>query len=147
MKNTTEPIVVTQTYPASAAEVWNAITRLDEMRQWFFDNIPEFKAETGFETKFNVKTPEREFMHLWKLTEVEPLKKITYRWRYENYPGEGHVTFDLTDQGRETLLTLTSTGMETFPAEIPEFTRESCLNGWKYFIEGRLKEYMEKKQG
>jgi len=33
---------------------------------------------------------------------------------------------------------------ESFPLDIPEFKRESCVEGWTYFIKKRLKEYLDK---
>jgi hypothetical protein len=35
--------------------------------------------------------------------------------------------------------------VEDFPDDIPEFKRESGLEGWTYFIRKRLKEYFENK--
>ena len=87
MKKTEEPIVITQTFDASIKEVWEAITVLDKMKQWFFDNIPYFEPSVGFETRFDIQVEDRIFPHLWKLTEVVPLQRITYDWRYEGYAG------------------------------------------------------------
>jgi hypothetical protein len=33
---------------------------------------------------------------------------------------------------------------ETFPDDIPEFRRDSCIGGWEYLIQKSLKEYLEK---
>jgi hypothetical protein len=40
---------------------------------------------------------------------------------------------------------LTVEVLEDFPDDIPEFRRESCIGGWNYFINHRLKEYLDKK--
>ena len=72
------PIVVDQWFAASIEAVWSAITDIDEMRQWYFDNIPGFKPEVGFETQFTVFNEGRVFPHLWTVTEVVPLGKIAY---------------------------------------------------------------------
>lgn len=48
------------------------------MRQWFFENIESFKPEVGFETQFNVQAESRNFLHMWKIIEVVPMKKIVY---------------------------------------------------------------------
>ncbi len=63
MKTSEPPVVVEQSFNKSADIVWNAITKVDEMVQWFFENIPDFKAEVGFEAKFEVNTGERNFPH------------------------------------------------------------------------------------
>ncbi len=144
MKNTDDPIVVEQTFDTSIENVWTAITVLDKMKQWFFDNITSFEPVVGFETRFVIQIEDRIFPHLWKLTEVVPKKKITYDWRYEGYPGSEIVVFELIEEYNRTKLRLTSTVVEKFPDNIPEFKRESGVEGWSYFIKKSLKEYLEK---
>ncbi len=41
----------------------------------FIENLPDFKPEVGFKTKFNVQAPSRDFMHLWEVVEVIPKKR------------------------------------------------------------------------
>jgi len=142
MINTDKPVIVEQTYDSSISNVWEAITQLDQMKRWFFENIESFDPKVGFETKFNVHVEGRDFMHLWKLTEVIPLKKITYNWRYEGYPGDSYVTFELFEQDDQTILRLTHEVVESFPDDLPEFTRESTVGAWNYFIGKTLKEYL-----
>ena len=113
------------------------------MKEWFFENILAFKPEVGFETKFNVKSEDTEFMHKWKVTHVVPFKSITFNWKYENYSGDSFVVFELIQQNDTTILKLTVNVVADFPDEIPEFRRESCVEGWKYFINGRLQNYLE----
>ena len=86
----------------------------------------------------------RDFLHLWKVTEVIPLQKIAYDWKYDGYPGDAFVVFELFKQDGATKLRLTVNVRESFPEDIPEFTRESCIGGWEYFIKERLKEHLEK---
>lgn len=138
-----EPIVVEQTFALSKQTVWKAITDHGQMIKWFFDNIPDFKPEVGFETQFSVNTGERDFVHLWKITEVIPEQKIVYDWRYKDISGAGHVTFEVFEEEAGSRLRLTSDGLESFPRDIPEFSRESGLGGWTYFIQGTLKSYLE----
>jgi len=135
---------VEQTFNATIEAVWNAITQIDLMRQWYFDNIPAFTAEVGFETQFNVHSQGRDFLHMWRVTEVVPLQMIAYTWKFANYPGDALVVFELSKQDRLTRLKLTCIVHEDFPEDIPEFTTESCIGGWEYFIKKSLKEYLEK---
>ena len=145
MSNTDNPIIVEQTFDTSIERVWKAITEVDQMRLWFFENIGSFKPEAGFETQFNVQSNDRSFLHIWKLTEVVPGKKIIYNWKYGGHPGDSSVTFELFEQKNRTKLRVTHEGMESFPQEIPEFSRESCIGGWNYFIREKLMEFLEKK--
>ena len=142
MNSRNQIIVVEQTFNKPKEVVWSAITDPNKMREWFFENIPDFIPEVGFKTRFNVDAGERQFMHIWKITEVIPFEKIVYNWRYENMYGNAFVSFELFDRDIETLLRITNLGLETFPQDIPEFSRESCTDGWEYFINQRLKEYL-----
>ena len=137
-----EPLIVEQAFTSSVDNVWKAITDVSLMRQWFFENIPSFKPEEGFTTKFNVHANNNDYLHLWRLTEVVPEKRITYNWRYGGYPGDSFVTFELSRQGDQTKLRLTHTGIESFPQDNPDFSRESCREGWRYFICQRLKVFL-----
>jgi uncharacterized protein YndB with AHSA1/START domain len=128
MKSNEEPIIIEQTFNRPVEIVWNSITDIKLMRQWYFDNIPSFKPEVGFE---------------WKVTEVIPLKLIKYNWRYEDYFGDSHVIFELFKQNTSTLLRLTHIVNEDFSDDIPEFSRESGLQGWTYFIKESLVKYIE----
>lgn len=138
MKVTDEPIVITQLFNTSREIVWNAITKHDQMIQWFFTQIPDFKAEVGFKTQFNVEAPTRDFYHLWEITKVIPFQKIVFNWKYKNVEGDSFVKFNLIEKGHSTLLVLTSEIIEDFDDAIPEFRRESCEAGWSYFIQEEL---------
>ena len=139
-----QPIVVEQTFNTTIKIVWSAITEIDQMRQWFFNNIEDFKAEIGFKTQFNVTSEKRNFLHLWTITEVEPFKKIVYNWNYKEYSGNSFVYFELFEEKNKTKLKVTSIVTEAFPKNIPEFEPESCRAGWNYIIKQNLKEYIEK---
>lgn len=146
MKVNDDPIIIEQFFNSPIELVWNAISNVKEMRKWFFDNIPDFKPEVGFETQFNIKSEERNFFHKWRIRNVIPKKMIEYNWSYDVYPGNAFVIFELSEVNSSTKLTLTNIVTEDFPEDIPEFKRESCIGGWTYFINNRLKEYLENKK-
>ena len=136
------PIVVEESFNHPASVIWAALTERDQMIQWFFENIPAFLPEVGFNTTFPVVSGDRTFTHHWMIQAVTPEEKIVYHWSYEEYPGEGFVTFLISPQDDECLVSITNEGLETFPQDIPEFARENCENGWKYFM-GRLKAFLD----
>ena len=144
MKRTDEPIIIEQFLDTSPRKAWDALSKIEEMRQWYFGNIPSFSPEAGFETKFKIENEGRSFTHCWKVTEVIEEKLLTYSWRYEEYPGDSFVTFELTGEKSGVRLRLTLVIVEDFPSDIPEFTRESCIAGWNYFLGENLKAYLEK---
>jgi uncharacterized protein YndB with AHSA1/START domain len=144
MKITDEPIVVEQTFNKSIDIVWDSITKINQMRQWYFENIPSFKPKVGFETQFNVQSQDRNFLHLWKVTEVVPKKLIAYNWKYDGYTGDSFVQFELFKEKNCTRLKLTHHIKESFPEYIPEFRRASGIEGWTFFIKNSLKGFLEK---
>ena len=143
MRKDDDPVVVEQTFRVPIDTVWKAITQVDLMRQWYFDNIPSFEPEVGFETQFNVRCGGRDFQHVWAVTEVAPPRLIEYNWRYDGYPGDSFVVFELFEQSGSTKLRLTHRTVESFAEDVSEFSRDSCVEGWKFFIEQRLREFLE----
>jgi uncharacterized protein YndB with AHSA1/START domain len=140
-----DPIIVSLEVEAPLEAVWQAITNVKEMRQWFFENMPNFKPKVGFTTAFNVQSTTQSFYHMWEVTEVILHKKITYSWQYKEYPeGISFSTFHIEKvSNSSSKLTVICTGLDTFPANVPEFSRKSCLGGWNYFTQ-RLKAFVEK---
>src|SRR5690348_15358410 len=116
-----EAIVIERTYNAPIAQVWRALTDVDQMRAWYFD-LNEFKPEVGFEFEFVVEHEGNTFHHLCKVTEVIAQKKIAYAWRYKGEPGDSLVTCELFAEDDKTRLTLTHTGIESFP-KTPAYAR------------------------
>ena len=139
-----EIISIEEQFNLPADKIWNAITNISEMKQWFFTNIESFKPEVGFKTQFKVNSQDRVFTHLWEITEVEPLIKIVYSWKYAEYSGDSFVKFELFEKQHSTILKVTSKVIESFPENIPEFKSESCKEGWNYFIKQNLKKFLEK---
>ena len=136
-----QPVIVEKDFNVSTERIWSAITDKDEMIQWFFEDIPDFKAEVGFETQFVVTPSERSFTHLWKITEVILNEKIVYDWSYEEYDGRGLVHFILSETNGGTNVKILNEWVEPFPTSVPEFSEENCRGGWEYFI-NRLYEYL-----
>ncbi len=145
--NKENPIEVRASFDQPAEIVWPAITQREEMVQWYFEQLHAFEPRVGFETSFKVSSGGRSFIHLWRVTEVVPGRKISYAWLHPDYPGRGQVSFQLESNGQKTDLSLYFWGIESFPQHIPEFTRESCEAGWTYFIKQRLGEYLSVVQG
>jgi uncharacterized protein YndB with AHSA1/START domain len=139
---TTEAIVIERTLEASVAEVWKALTDVEQMRQWYFD-LKEFKPEAGFEFEFIVEHEGVSYHHLCRVTEVITKQKIAYTWRYKGEPGDSLVTFELFAEGEETRLKLTHTGIETFP-KTPAYARKNFEDGWTEIIGTELKKFVEK---
>ena len=140
---TNNPFVIERTINAPIEKVWKAITGKKEMKRWYFD-LAEFKAQVGFEFQFLAGSEEKKYLHLCKITEVVVGKKLSYSWRYDGYEGNSNVTFELFEEGNNTRVKLTHTGLETFPKDKPDFAKESFAAGWTFIIGSSLKEFVEK---
>ena len=137
-------VVVEKTYPVSASRLWNALTVNEEMKQWYFE-LADFKPEPGFEFEFLAGDEKKKWLHKCKVTTVVPQSIIAYTWRYDGYPGNSEVTFELIPDGKEhTKLRITHTGLETFPQDVPELRVHNFATGWKQFAEEALEGYLTK---
>jgi uncharacterized protein YndB with AHSA1/START domain len=134
-------LVLERLLNAPSDMVWKALTDISLLKRWlpFF---PDFKAEVGFETRFELGPDDHKYIHICKVLEVVPGKRISYTWYYEGYSGKSYVTFDLFPEGETTRVTLTHTITEPFPDD-PAFSRKNFAEGWTYTIDG-LKDFVEK---
>ena len=137
----TQPIVSERTFNVSPTRLWQALTESEQMKQWYFD-LPGFKAEPGYEFSFYAGRDEKKFLHLCKVIEVIPEKKLTHSWRYDGYPGDSMVSFELFPEGEATRLRLTHTGLETF-GDNPDFAKSNFVEGWNSIIVNRLQKHLE----
>jgi len=138
-----QPFVIERTYNAPIEKVWNALTDKDQMKKWYFD-LAEFKPVVGFEFQFYGQGHKGEqYLHLCKVTQVIPGKKISYTWSYDKYEGVSEVSFEFFAEGDKTRLKLTHEGLETFPSNNPDFAKQSFSDGWTMLIGTLLKDFVE----
>jgi uncharacterized protein YndB with AHSA1/START domain len=142
--NVAEAIVMERTFNATVGKVWQALTDVDQMRQWYFD-LKEFRPEVGFKFEFVVEHEGNSYHHLCKVAEVIPQKKIAYTWRYKGEPGNSLVTFELFSEGEKTRLRLTHEGIESFP-KTPAYARKNFEAGWTAIIGSELKRFVEEEK-
>ena len=140
------PVVVEHAFSQSALQVWRALTEPQQMRQWYFENIPGFNAQVGFATEFAIKSASKTFTHRWRVLEVEPCVYLQYQWNYTEYAGDAEVSFRIqklknTDKER-TKLTVRMKVLRDFPDDVEEFQRASCLAGWEFLIQQQLADYL-----
>jgi uncharacterized protein YndB with AHSA1/START domain len=93
-----KPFTIERTYNAPVVMVWKAITDKNEMKQWYFE-LPEFKLQVGSEFRFLGGDKENKmYLHICKITEIIPEKKLSYSWRYDGYEGNSLVIFELFEE-------------------------------------------------
>lgn len=136
-------VVVEHTYNASADKVWRAITDAEQMKQWYI-NVPGFKAKAGHKFQFSGGDENQQLLHLCEVMEVIEEKKLSYSWRFDGYPGDSLVTWELFPEGDKTRLVLTHSGIESFRGDLhPEMKIENFM-GWTHVLDKMLKEFVEK---
>lgn len=135
------PLVVERTLDAPVALVWDVLTKSGHIKEWSFD-IKEFKPEAGFEFQMVAEKNGVKYDHRCKVTEAVPHKKLAYTWRYEGYPGDSLVAFELFAVGEKTRVRLTHEGLGNFP-KIPAFARKNFIFGWTWIVGESLRKYVE----
>ena len=138
-----DAVIIERTLNAPIARVWQALTDVDQMREWYFD-LKEFKPQVGFEFEFVVVHEGNHYHHLCRVTDVVPQKRIAYTWRYKGEPGDSLVTIELFPESNMTRLRLTHEGLDTFP-KTPAYARKNFEAGWTAIIGTELKEFLEGK--
>lgn len=135
-------VVVERIFDIPIADVWEALTDREQLKEWYFE-VSDFRPEAGFEFQFYGEHEGIRFLHKCTVIEVEQRRRLSYTWRYEGYPGQSLVTFDLVSEGTErTRLVLTHRGLDTFPADSPHFVVENFNAGWNGLI-GQLLRHLE----
>src|SRR5262245_55604352 len=137
-----DAVIIQRTLNAPVARVWQALTDVEQMRQWYFD-LKEFKPQPDFEFECVVEHEGNSYHHLCRVTDVIPEKKIAYTWRYKGEPGDSLVTIELSPEGEKTRLKLTHSGIETFP-KTPAYARKNFEAGWTAIIGSELKQFVER---
>jgi uncharacterized protein YndB with AHSA1/START domain len=137
------PFSMERTYNAPIEKVWEAITNLEQMKEWYFQ-MDGFRPEVGFEFRFSGRGKHgEEYIHICRVLEADPKKKLSYSWTYEGLPGYSVVTFALTPEGEKTRVKLTHEGLDSFPRDNADFAKENFVEGWTHIIGKSLKEFVE----
>ncbi|HEX6915323.1 MAG TPA: SRPBCC domain-containing protein [Chitinophagaceae bacterium] len=138
-----EPIIIERTFAVPVEKLWNAITDKGEMDQWYF-RIDNFRPEPGSRFSFEGGDDKQTFLHLCRVVEVIPQKKLSHTWAYEGQDEETLVSFDLSGEGNNSRLKLTHEGLEKIAKYGPAFAAENFREGWTMIIGTMLKNYLEK---
>ena len=141
-KTSADPVVKEVILDAPVSKVWQALTTKDELKQWCFD-MNAFRPEEGFEFQFYGEKDGHRFLHLCKVEEVQPQKKMKWLWSYEDMPGDTHVSFELIPRDNQTLLRLTHEGLDKLPQD-ENYARENFVQGWNMILGKLLPEFLSR---
>lgn len=138
-------VVVEKLLHHPVSKVWEALTSKEQLKQWYF-SLDDFKPEAGFQFRFPGQGHKGEqYIHICRITEVIPQKKLQYSWQYEGIEGYSVVTFELfATEENKTRLMLTHQGLNSFPKGHADFAPESFNEGWNHIIGISLPDFLEK---
>ena len=132
-----------QNISVSKQLIWQYLTSLSHMKNWWFSQIRSFEPKLGFKTRFTVSYEGEKYLHLWEVLEVIPQEKLVLDWRYDNHSGRAYAKFELRSTSQGTQLIFTSDVLAFFPNK-KVFSRASMRQGWKKLLQEQLPKYVEK---
>lgn len=144
-KNEPSTVVVEKILNHSLSRVWKAITDKEQLEKWYF-LLDDFRLTKDFEFRFAGRGHKGEhYIHVCRITDVIPEKRLQYSWQYEGIEGYSVVTFELLAlEENKTRLVLTHEGLNSFPQDNADFSGESFRGGWQHLLGTNLPEYLQK---
>jgi uncharacterized protein YndB with AHSA1/START domain len=136
-----QPLTKEVILDAPVSRVWNALTDKEQLKQWCFD-MNAFKPEPGFEFQFYGEKDGTKFLHLCKVLEAEPQKKMKWLWSYQGVAGETYVTFELFPQEDQTTLRLTHDNLESLPQD-ENYAKQNFVEGWNMILGELLPKFLQ----
>jgi len=139
-----QTIHIERTYPIALADLWQAITNKDNMKEWFFE-IPNFTMEIGGEFEFYRHNKREDSLHHCQVLDVIPNELFKFTWRHpKQSKGTSIITWRLIPRGGATTLHLTHEGLENFHDAGEQFSQLRFENGWNYLLGESLNKYVDK---
>jgi len=139
-----DTIHIERTYPISTAELWQAMTDKQKLKDWFFD-IPDFSTEIGAEFEFSKVLEPNSTFHHCQVLEVKPQELFRFTWKHPKQPkGNSIITWRFIPRGGATTLHLTHEGLEHFKDAGEQFTQERFESGWERILGDSLPKFIDK---
>lgn len=134
-------ISVTIKIKASATRVWQALTEINQMKEWYFD-IQDFDLNEGSVFNFYETGGTNQFHHRCKMLKIVPEKLLSHTWTHPSHSkGESVVTWNIVENQEFTEVTLQHDGLENFNDAGPDFAPENYQFGWEGLLM-MLKNYL-----
>jgi len=137
-----QPVTCEIIVDAPAAKVWDALTKKEQLQQWYF-NIPDFELREGATFNF-YESEAKQYHHQCTITAIEPLKKLQHTWMHPTHSkGSTLLTWELLPEGDKTRIRLTHSGIETLADGGPAFAKENYEQGWRQIVGESLRNFLE----
>lgn len=69
----TKPLIIERKLNAPAHQIWQALTDNTQMSEWYF-RLDKFEPRVGFEFSFTAGAADKQYVHLCRVTAVDPEK-------------------------------------------------------------------------
>ena len=122
------------TFNQSIDQVWNAITKAEEISTWFIK--ADFKAEKGYRYTFTAEPNEKGCTVISGEVKNANPYKLVYTWIVADTKVETTVTWELTATENGTKLNLEHSGISNYAGETAIAMFESFNGGWDNCISG-----------
>ena len=122
------------TFNQSIDQVWNAITKAEEISTWFIK--ADFKAEKGYRYTFTAEPNEKGCTVISGEVKNANPYKLVYTWIVADTKVETTVTWELTATENGTKLNLEHSGISNYAGETAIAMFESFNGGWENCITG-----------
>lgn len=139
------PIVMQREFDVPVARLWEALTKNEQLKDWYFDFRGNFKAEVGHVFEWSAgPSPEEQWLHRGKILEVILNEKLVHSWEYPGYKGLGTLIWKLTRvSDSKSILTLRFEFTEGFDTTVDALRRKNFLAGWTEIVNGSLVEFLK----
>ena len=120
-------------FSSSIESVWKWITDPAPMRQWYFPQLLDFRAQKGFQTTFDVTHNGKTYPHIWTVVKADEPRLLSYEWQYGGFPGKGLVTFTIDPPA---ILQLEFHVLDSFQSDKnPEMSDQNFIDGWTELLD------------
>ena len=137
-----KPIIISQLFDSSIADVWNALSNKNALKTWYFP-VQDFSFEVGKIFSFYESDHSQNFLHQCEFLRIEPQRIIEYTWTYpEHSNGSTILKWELFPEGTKTKVQITHSGVENFGDAGPDFSRTNFEMGWNAILKIKLRNYL-----
>ena len=136
------PIIISYNFNSGIEKVWNALSKEDELKQWYFP-VDNYEFEVGKTFTFYESCDSKQYFHSCQFLNIIPNKLIEYSWAHPNQSkGTSVVKWEIEPNGEQIKVTLTHTGIETFADAGAAFSKDNFEMGWNAIIGNMLRNYL-----
>lgn len=134
-----DSIVKRHQFNSPITEVWNAISRAEEISSWFIQ--ADFKAVAGYQYTFI----HEQTVIKGEVLAANPVFELVYTWIIEGTEIETTVSWKLEENNEGTLLTLEHSGISKYPGETAVMMFRNYEGGWNSCVVN-LEKYLSDKE-